>query len=42
MSNTFEDTGAECYVKNREHFFKKNLQTWESHTETNEVSSYCI
>lgn len=42
MSNTFEDTGAERYVKNREFFLKKNLQTWESHKESNKVSSYCI
>ena len=26
MSNTFEDTGAERYVKNREFFFKKTFK----------------
>ena len=26
MSNTFEDTGAECYVKNWENIFKKTFK----------------
>lgn len=26
MSNTFEDTGAECYVKNRANIFKKTFK----------------